>query len=98
MKGRRGLLTRLALACCALALAAVALALVLTHLAGLGAPAAFGITALTVLPLGFVTARWYLQPVLSLFRALEGTVTSYRDGDFSFSLTWPRNDELADLV
>jgi nitrogen fixation/metabolism regulation signal transduction histidine kinase len=29
---------------------------------------------------------------------LEGTVTSYRDGDFSFSLHWPQNDELADLI
>ena len=36
--------------------------------------------------------------MLSLFRALAGTVTSYRDGDFSFSLHWPRNDELGDLV
>ena len=27
-------------------------------------------------------------PMLSLFRALAGTVTSYRDGDFSFSLRW----------
>jgi hypothetical protein len=36
--------------------------------------------------------------MLSLFRALTGTVTSYRDGDFSFSLHWPQNDELSDLV
>ncbi len=33
-----------------------------------------------------------------MFRALAGTVTSYRDGDFSFSLNWKRNDELGDLV
>jgi signal transduction histidine kinase len=36
--------------------------------------------------------------MLSLFRALTGTVTSYKDGDFSFSLHWPQNDELSDLV
>jgi signal transduction histidine kinase len=33
-----------------------------------------------------------------MFRALAGTVTSYRDGDFAFSLAWKRNDELGDLV
>src|SRR5690349_16600623 len=40
-------------------------------------------------PLGKMTA---------MFRALAGTVTSYRDGDFAFSLAWPRNDELGELV
>jgi two-component system, NtrC family, nitrogen regulation sensor histidine kinase NtrY len=39
-----------------------------------------------------------LASVLALFRALGGTVISYRDGDYSFSLHWPRNDELAALV
>lgn len=43
-------------------------------------------------------ARRSLRGALSLFRALEGTVTSYRDGDYGFSLAWPRNDELGDLV
>jgi nitrogen fixation/metabolism regulation signal transduction histidine kinase len=33
-----------------------------------------------------------------MFRALAGTVTSYRDGDFAFSLAWKSNDELGDLV
>jgi len=51
-----------------------------------------------VVPLAVITVRAQVQPILSLFRALEGTVTSYRDADFSFSLHWPRNDELADLV
>src|SRR4249919_3647882 len=36
--------------------------------------------------------------MLSLFRALAGTVGSYRDGDFSFSLRWPRHDEVGELV
>ena len=51
-----------------------------------------------VVPLAIITIRAQIQPILSLFRALEGTVTSYNDGDFSFSLHWPHNDELADLV
>jgi two-component system nitrogen regulation sensor histidine kinase NtrY len=51
-----------------------------------------------VVPIAVITMRAQIQPILSLFRALEGTVTSYKDGDFSFSLHWPQNDELADLV
>jgi len=51
-----------------------------------------------VVPVSVITIRAQIQPMLSLFRALEGTVASYRDGDFSFSLHWPHNDELADLV
>ncbi|UOD32589.1 ATP-binding protein [Massilia violaceinigra] len=51
-----------------------------------------------VAPLAVITLRAQIRPILSLFRALEGTVTSYKDGDFSFSLHWPQNDELADLV
>jgi nitrogen fixation/metabolism regulation signal transduction histidine kinase len=42
--------------------------------------------------------RQPLAPVFAMFRALTGTVTSYRDGDFAFSLAWRRNDELGDLV
>ncbi|GAB3418411.1 ATP-binding protein [Massilia agilis] len=51
-----------------------------------------------VVPIAVITIRSEIRPILSLFRALEGTVASYRDGDFSFSLHWPHNDELADLV
>jgi nitrogen fixation/metabolism regulation signal transduction histidine kinase len=51
-----------------------------------------------VIPVAIITVRSQVAPILSLFRALEGTVTSYRDGDFSFSLHWPQNDELADLI
>ncbi|MYM41531.1 sensor histidine kinase [Duganella qianjiadongensis] len=56
------------------------------------------ICLLCVLPIGIITIRAQLETMLSLFRALSGTVTSYRDGDFSFSLHWPQNDELSDLV
>lgn len=60
--------------------------------------AVLGICLLCVVPIAVITIRAQIQPILSLFRALEGTVTSYRDGDFSFSLHWAQNDELADLV
>jgi nitrogen fixation/metabolism regulation signal transduction histidine kinase len=59
---------------------------------------AAGLCLAGVIPIAIITIRSQVQPILSLFRALEGTVTSYRDGDFSFSLHWPQNDELADLI
>jgi signal transduction histidine kinase len=51
-----------------------------------------------VVPMAVITMRAEVRPIMSLFRALDGTVASYRDGDFSFSLHWPQNDELADLI
>ena len=56
------------------------------------------ICLLCVVPISVITIRAQLKPLLSLFRALEGTVTSYQDGDFSFGLHWPHNDEVAELV
>ncbi|MBS0211920.1 MAG: ATP-binding protein [Proteobacteria bacterium] len=53
---------------------------------------------LLMLPLLLWLARNGLKPVLAMFRALEGTVTSYRDGDYGFGLHWQRGDELGDLV
>ena len=58
----------------------------------------FAICLLCMVPLSIITIRSQIQPILSLFRALAGTVTSYKDGDFSFSLHWPQNDELSDLI
>ena len=55
-------------------------------------------SAAVMLPLAVALVRQQLQPMLSLFRAMAGTVTTYRDGDYSFGLAWPRNDELQDLV
>ncbi len=57
-----------------------------------------GITLAVMLPITIVVVRGPLSPVLAMFRALAGTVTSYRDGDFAFSLAWKPNDELGDLV
>jgi two-component system nitrogen regulation sensor histidine kinase NtrY len=56
------------------------------------------ITLLAGVPVAMLLARRVLQPVLSLFRALIGTVGSYRDGDFSFGVAWRGDDELAALV
>lgn len=36
--------------------------------------------------------------IQSLYRALGGSVDSFRDGDFSFGLTWPHDDEVRELV
>ena len=39
-----------------------------------------------------------LVPMRALFRALAGTVASYRDGDFSFGITWDKASDLIELV
>jgi two-component system nitrogen regulation sensor histidine kinase NtrY len=76
----------------------VILALVLDYLLP-GRPAlVLAICLACVVPLAIITIRAQIQPILSLFRALGGTVASYRDGDYAFSLHWPHNDELADLI
>ncbi|NYE64021.1 nitrogen fixation/metabolism regulation signal transduction histidine kinase [Duganella sp. 1224] len=56
------------------------------------------ICLLCILPIAIITIRAELERMLSLFRALTGTVTSYQDGDFSFSLHWAQDDELRELV
>ena len=77
---------------------AVAVTLALDH-AFADSPVLVGCLALLVmLPLTVWMVRRRLRPVLSLFRALGGTVVSYREGDFSFGLNWRDNDEVGDLV
>jgi two-component system, NtrC family, nitrogen regulation sensor histidine kinase NtrY len=94
---RSSLIWRLALAVCALVAASVVVSLVLQD--WLGDPALAGAIATAVLaPIAIWVVRRPLVPVAAMFRALAGTVTSYRDGDFAFSLAWKRNDELGDLV
>lgn len=51
-----------------------------------------------LLPLLVYHVRRALAPMNSLFRALAGTVASYRDGDFSFGLAWSGQGELNELV
>ncbi|MGO4479102.1 PAS domain-containing sensor histidine kinase [Massilia sp. 2TAF26] len=76
----------------------ILIALALDHLLPGQPLAVLGICLVCVVPIALITIRSQIQPILSLFRALEGTVASYRDGDFSFSLHWGQNDELADLI
>jgi len=56
------------------------------------------VTTAVLLPLSLVVVGRELARIKAMFRAIAGTVTSYRDGDFAFSLSWDRNDELGDLV
>ncbi len=80
-----------------LLLATIAMPLVLAHwlqdawLAGL-------VAALVLLPLALWASRRALQPLHALFRALAGSVNSYRDGEFNFGIHWHGKDELGELV
>ena len=49
-------------------------------------------------PLLLYHVRRAFAPMNSLFRALAGSVASYRDGDYSFGLSWAGRDELGELV
>ncbi|TDQ48176.1 sensor histidine kinase [Permianibacter aggregans] len=49
-------------------------------------------------PVAYWLGRRILQPIHSLFRALAGTVTSYRDHDYSFGIHWSYDDELRQLI
>ncbi len=60
----------------------------------LGATIAVLVLALPALVFAHLLAR----PVADLIRALSGSVTAFRDGDFSFSIGAQRGDEVGDLV
>ncbi len=98
VRRRRGSLGwRIAAAACAMVAVAVVGALALA--AWLDDAVIAGLIVLAVaLPLTIWAVRSPLSPVAAMFRALAGTVTSYRDGDFAFSLAWSHDDELGDLV
>lgn len=55
-------------------------------------------SAAVLLSLMWWSLRRATAPVRSLLRALSGTTSSYRDGEYNFSVYWPGNDELGDLV
>ena len=55
-------------------------------------------SALVVLPLLVWTIRDALSPLNSLFRALAGSVNTYRDGEYNFGIHWQSNDDLGALV
>ncbi|WP_313348057.1 HAMP domain-containing sensor histidine kinase [Stenotrophomonas sp.] len=56
------------------------------------------VSSVGLLLLMWWTLRRATAPVRSLLRALSGTTSSYRDGEYNFSVYWPGNDELGDLV
>jgi nitrogen fixation/metabolism regulation signal transduction histidine kinase len=59
---------------------------------------AIGVATLVVLPLLAYHVRRALGPMHALFRALAGTVASYRDGDYNFGLSWQGAVDLEELV
>jgi len=95
---RIALAARLSLTAVAVAALGIAIALAVDRWMD-GAPVLAGLVALAItMPVGVLAVRAQLAPVLAMFRALAGTVQSFRDGDYSFGLHWPRNDEIGDLV
>ncbi len=59
---------------------------------------AFLLSALVALPLAMLAVRRALRPMNALFRALAGSVNSYRDGEYNFGIHWRGRDELGELV
>ena len=76
---------------------AVGVALALASVLGAGTVAALA-ALLVLLPLCLVLAHQLSRPIAELLRALAGSVVSFRDGDFSFSIRDVRRDELGELV
>ena len=77
--------------------AALLLAWLLSH--WLPQPWMAGALAIALLlPLLVYHVRRAFAPMNSLFRALAGTVASYRDGDYSFGLAWNGKGALGELV
>ncbi|MES2102577.1 MAG: ATP-binding protein [Pseudomonadota bacterium] len=101
-EARRGiplsLAARFSLVTGLLIILAAGLAVVLTEVLQHEPVLAAILAILIVLPLAIAVVRSQLRPMLSLFRALGGTVISYQDGDYSFGLHWHRRDELDELV
>ncbi|HEU4813716.1 MAG TPA: PAS domain-containing sensor histidine kinase [Xanthomonadaceae bacterium] len=59
---------------------------------------AWAIAVGVVAPLLAWQVRRAFSPVASLFRALAGTVASYKDGDYGFGLSWDGRGALGELV
>ncbi|HEY9255614.1 MAG TPA: HAMP domain-containing sensor histidine kinase [Stenotrophomonas sp.] len=56
------------------------------------------VSGIALLGLMWVVLRRATAPMRSLFRALAGTTSSYRDGEYNFGVHWRGDDELAQLV
>ena len=98
MRWLRRIPLSLKFAALALAYMAAAAALSMVLREWLQSWAAAGLSVALLLPLLIYHVRRAFAPMNSLFRSLGGTVASYRDGDFSFGLSWDGKDELAELV
>lgn len=55
-------------------------------------------SVLVLLAVMWWTLRQALAPLRSLFRALAGSVNSYRDGEYNFGIYWPGEDDVGELV
>ncbi len=51
-----------------------------------------------LLTLAWWSLRRALAPLNSLFRALAGSINTYRDGEFNFGVHWHSHDEVGELV
>ena len=88
---------RYALVLMSVATLAMATSMAVRH--WLGAPLLALLAGLAIALIGaLLAARQLTRPTLQLLRALQGAVASYRDGDFSFSITSARRDELGELA
>ncbi|MEP6907986.1 MAG: HAMP domain-containing sensor histidine kinase [Pseudoxanthomonas sp.] len=77
--------------------AAIALPLLLLHWLD-DAKLAGVLSALVIVPLAAWVVRRAVAPLNSLFRALSGSVNTYRDGEYNSSIYWQGNDDLGGLV
>ena len=59
---------------------------------------ALAIVVAVLAPLLIYQVMRAFAPMNSLFRALAGSVASYRDGDYSISFNWPGKGDLGELV
>jgi len=56
------------------------------------------LSALVIVPLAVAVVKRALAPLNSLFRALAGSVNTYRDGEYNSGIHWQGKDDLGDLV
>ncbi|MBD8641995.1 ATP-binding protein [Stenotrophomonas sp. CFBP 13724] len=56
------------------------------------------LSGIVLLGLMWFSLNRAIAPVRSLMRALSGVVSSYKDGEFNFSVHWSAQDELGHLV
>ena len=79
-------------------MACSAFAAVVLMLDSRSAQFALGVTAALCLVPALLAARRALHPIHHILRAMQTSVSCYRDGDFSVSLVVDRDDELGELL